>query len=45
LIEWLEQKTGAHTFDLMKQRADFHATADRMVAQADGQESLFPPSS
>ena len=29
LIEWLEQKTGAHTFDLMKQRADFHATADR----------------
>ena len=45
LIEWLEQKTGAHTFDLMKQRADFHVTADRMVAQADGQESLFPPSS
>jgi hypothetical protein len=45
LIEWLEQKTGAHTFDLMKQRADFHATADRMVAQADGLESLFPPSS
>ena len=41
LIEWLEEQTGAHTFDLMKQRADFHATADQF-APADGQQPLFP---
>ena len=42
LLKWLEEQTGALTFDLMKQRADFHTEADRMVAAADGQESMFP---
>ncbi len=45
LLRWLEERTGALALDLMKQRADFHTSANRMVAEADGQKSLFPPSS
>ena len=42
LLKWLEEQTGALALDLMKQRADFHTEADRMVAAGDGQESMFP---
>jgi hypothetical protein len=41
LVQWLRDRTGAKTFDLMKDREDFHATADQLVAKADGQGTLI----
>lgn len=41
LVEWLRESTGARTFDLMKQRPDFHQVAVEMVHEMDGDKSLF----
>jgi hypothetical protein len=40
LLDWIRERTNAKTFDLAKERAEFFATADRLVAQTDGQEVI-----
>lgn len=38
LVDWLCERAQAQVFDLMKDRANFLATADRLVAKASGQK-------
>jgi hypothetical protein len=40
LLEWIRSQTQAQTFDLARDRSAFLQTADKLVAQADGQELL-----
>jgi hypothetical protein len=40
LVEWLRERTGAKTLDLVKDRVQFHAAAGKSVAYADGQQML-----
>ena len=45
LVEWLQDVTGARTFDLLKQRPEFHDAAQDRVDVADGVKSPSLPSS
>ena len=40
LVEWISRQTEAKVFDLVKERADFRQTAERMLASVD--EHMFP---
>jgi hypothetical protein len=37
LLEWLHSQTRAQMFDLVRERSSFFQTAERLVAEADGQ--------
>ena len=38
LVDWLRERAEAQVFDLMKQRKDFLAAADQLVAKASGEK-------
>jgi hypothetical protein len=40
LVDWLQERTRARTFDLLKDRQEFLATADELVTNATGQQLL-----